>query len=297
MISIIISTRNRSDYIQACLKSILANTFKKFEILLADQSDNNQTKLAVKQLQSSKIRYFKSNRKGKSIGLNSMIRKARHNILAFTDDDCIVDKNWLQEINIFYKKYPNAAGVFGNVFPYMPQNHKGEFYTSTFESSHISEQTNPYETHWQVLGIGNNMSFRKSIIVKEGCFKEWLGPGSIALNGEETDLIFRLLIKKYSLMTNPNIITYHNRWLTKSQLTALLGTYSCGMCAFYSYYLFRTDDKKMVKFLKKQIITHIYQPLFHKKTEYLSGWWELSCFLRGSLVGAIFGIKDRFFKK
>jgi glycosyltransferase involved in cell wall biosynthesis len=309
MISVIISTRNRPSHIQTCLKSILNNTFQKFEILLVDQSNDNQTKLIVKQLRSNKIRFFKSNRKGKTVDLNSMIRVAKYNILSFTDDDCIVDKNWLQEIYDSYIKYPNTAGVFGNTYPYKPQNHPNEMCPAIF----IAKKTKSYQNHALLnhlfLGPGNNMSLQKSAIIKAKYFKEWLGTGSIAWAGEETDLIFRILIRKYILMTNPKMVVYHNRWLTKFQLMILSGAYSCGMIAFYSYYLFNANNIKVTKLIKKRFITYIYQPLsdyfvtachfrlrqlFYKKMELLSGLWELYCFLRGFILGAIFGIKDLF---
>ena len=309
MVSIIIATRNRPKQIQSCLYSILNNSFQQFEILLVDQSTNEQTKNIVKKIQSTKIRYFRSDTKGKSKGLNFLIQKAKHSIIACTDDDCVVDKNWLKEISKFYVRYPQAGGVFGNVLPYMPQRHRHEYCTSLVHNSRISKQTDPYKEHWLSLGIGNNMSFQKSVIEKEGAFKEWLGPGSLALNGEETDLIFRLLTKKYTLMTNPNMLVYHNRWLSYTQLKHLLGTYSCGMSAFYAYYLYRTHDKKISALLQKRFHTYITKPLlygldnlFHKRIrklmaeriEFFSGIWELYCFVRGWIIGTYYGIKDQF---
>jgi GT2 family glycosyltransferase len=276
-----------------------------------DQSDDSKTKYVIKQLQSNKIRYFKSHKKGKTRGLNAMIRIAKYEILAFTDDDCVVGKNWLQEINTFYKNHPHSAGVFGNVFPYKPYLHTDKFCTSTFTSRRISKQNDPYKIHWHVLGIGNNMSLRKSVVKKINYFREWLGPGSIALNGDETDLIFRILSKEYTLMTNPHMIVYHNRWLTSYQLIKLLGTYSCGMSAVYAYYLFYNGDKNMTTLIKKEIKTYIYPPfsdygksiyhfqfrqLFYKRMRLFTGFWELYCFLKGFSIGSIIGIKDYLYK-
>lgn len=243
MISILISTKNRPDKLERCLQSIVASSFQNFEIILIDQSNNKDTKTKVAHLQSKKIRYFKMNKIGKAKALNFAIKKSRNELLAFTDDDCIVTKNWLQEIHNSYRAHTHIAGVFGNTYAYKTTNTGKKICAATFKSDKKSFFSNPSIIHYQVLGQGNNMSLKKSVIVSVGMVKEWLGVGSLAKAGEESELIFRILKNKKILMTNPNMVVYHNRWLTYYNYQLLENSYTRGLFAFFAYYFFTSDGK------------------------------------------------------
>ena len=216
MISILISTRNRPQKIKNCIKFILKNYFKKFEIILIDQSTNSKTKKIVKKIKARKIRYLKLNNKGKSKALNLTLKKATEEIFAFTDDDCIVDKNWLKNIYQSFQKNKNIVGVFGKVLPYRPQLNKNKVCPCTFLNNKKRVISMPCY-HAKNIGFGNNMAFRRNIFEEIGGFKEWLGAGSITLLMHLALLCLRVLLKDHKILYNPKVKVYHNRWLTKNQ--------------------------------------------------------------------------------
>ena len=126
MISVIISTLHRPEKLHECLKKILASDVSDFEVIVVDQSKGYSTKSVVKQLGSPKIVYSKMNTKGKSKGLNDAVKRASGEILAFTDDDCLVDKHWLNNIHRALKENKNIVGVFGQVLPHESLLNKGK---------------------------------------------------------------------------------------------------------------------------------------------------------------------------
>ncbi len=89
MISVLIATKNRPTQLSQCLRSLLLNTYKNFEILVLDQSTTGKTEKYVRALKNKNITYLKLNNPGKSKALNWGISMAKGKILAFTDDDCI----------------------------------------------------------------------------------------------------------------------------------------------------------------------------------------------------------------
>ena len=238
MISVCLATRNRPEKLRQCLKAILNNTFQHFEIIIIDQSDNSKTKNIVSQLQSKKIRYVKMTATGKAKALNLAIKKAKNELLAFTDDDCLVAKDWLKTIHDTYKKFPHVAGVFGNTLAYPTKKSGVWICPATFQSTSARFFSSPSIIHYQVLGQGNNMSLKKSILMSIGLFKEWLGVGSVTKAGEESELIFRILIHKHILMTNPHMLVRHNRWLSKNEYQFQESTYTRGLFAFFAYYIY-----------------------------------------------------------
>jgi glycosyltransferase involved in cell wall biosynthesis len=250
-ITILIATRNRPHQIKQCLKSILQNSFRDYQILIADQSDDEKTIEAINSFHSKKINMIRM-QKGKSKGLNLLIKKAKTEILAFTDDDCIVDKDWLQTISQTYKNHPKLAGIFGNTYGYKPEDHLQNFCPSLFKVEKFQIHTFKNLNYYHV-GLGNNMSLKKSVIEKIGHFQEWLGVGSIGKSGEESEIIFRILKNNFILATNPKMIVYHNRWLNYKQYRIQNFFSTHGFIAFLSYYLFTPNRNHAWFFIKFRI--------------------------------------------
>lgn len=301
-ITVILVTRNRPLQIIDCVKSILKSSFKDYQILIADQSTNNQTVKTIKSLHSSKIEIVKMKKKGKARGLNLLVKKSESNILAFTDDDCIVSKSWLHQIIKTYDKFPNLAGIFGNVYPYKPKNHSSEICPSTFKAKKMLTHT--FEKfHYYQVGLGNNMSIKKSVIEKVGNFQEWLGPGSIATNGEESELIFKILKQGFILATNPKVFVFHNRWLNYKQEKLIQANYTQGFISFLAFYLFTKDQKHAWKFIKVKINERIF-PTFKNclrslKDFFKESWllfFEVFAVFKGISIGLIMAINKKIIK-
>lgn len=300
MISILISTRNRPSQLKECLNSIFVNTYKNFEVLIIDQSTNSETKDIVKKFDSKKIIYEKIEEKGKAKALNKMIKTAKNEILAFTDDDCIVDKHWLEEINRSFQEQPQISGVFGNAYPYEPEKHPFEICPALFKTNNESAFHQASIVHYKVLGQGNNMSLRKSVINEVGNFNEWLGTGSISRAGEEGDLIFKILLNGHTLITNPKIIVFHNRWLTKSKESLQQSYYSRGIMAFSSYYLLSDHNAYARKFIKirfsDRIITILNQIRIlsvQLLKQIFLFFFEIINITAGLFIGLVMAVKKR----
>lgn len=302
MISVIIATLNRPNKLNHCLKSVLNNVFSDFEIIVVDQSINDRTKKIVYQFNFKKIKYFKINSKGKSKALNYAIRKSSGQILAFTDDDCIVDKNWLKNINRSLKQ-KDFSGAFGKTLPYRPKQNVGKICPCTFDKKDKKIISKPI-SHWNNVGFGNNMAFKKSIFKQIGDFKQWLGPGSIGSNAEDAEFALRALINKKIILFNPKIQVHHNRWITKEQFRKQSLSYSCGEVACYGYFAFQKKEfaKKVIRnnfkdsyyILRNSVKSFL---LFRKNSSSLiyNSFEKTIYRLRGLLIGYYFSVKDPLF--
>lgn len=230
MISVVIASRNRQKKLLKCVGSILKNRHLNFEVIIVDQ-----TKSPLKNsIQNSCVRYFHKPGKGKSKALNIGISKARGNILAFTDDDCIVSEAWLNSIDKFFKQHRDVDAVFGQTFPYEPNINKGLICPCTNKFKKLEFFKKP--TFHMNIGFGNNMAIKKQAFVQFGNFKEWLGPGSIGSNAEDAEFILRLLTNKKTVGRNPLMIVFHDNWLNQEKMANLYKSYVCGEIACYGYY-------------------------------------------------------------
>lgn len=122
-VSIIIAFRNEENNIIPCLKSLISQNYysENFEIVLCnDHSEDNSVEL-IKQFISSNpnfkiILIENSNYEiGKKQAISNAVKHTNFDILAFTDADCVVGKNWLKSIASAFTQFKEAKMLCGPV--------------------------------------------------------------------------------------------------------------------------------------------------------------------------------------
>ncbi len=289
MISVIIATRNRPLALRECLVSLgkCANTAH--EIIIADQSDATDTAVQKYIRAHPKIRYYTLKSKGKSRALNFILPKAKGDIVALTDDDCIASPTWLASITYFFNSHGDTSGVFGKVLPFQPQKHKNMICPCTFTKTKQRVFNKPIY-HAANIGFGNNMAFRKKIFNQSVKFRDWLGPGSVAGTANDAYLTLQLLTQGNALAYEPDIVMYHNRWLTKKEMRKQDLSYTCGEMACYGYFHFQGYS------FATQIIRSNFASSWHNLKPGKSLYYELSKIFykfRGLYIAWIYSHVDR----
>ena len=130
------------------------------ELLVVDQSDNEKTAVLAESLNDSRALFHKMKGTGLSRARNFAIDLSRGAIIAFTDDDCVVEKDWIEKIVQEFSNRPGISALYGRVLPY-GKAMDGMFChaVSSSEEELIADKLMlPYS-----MGHGNNMSFRKDI--------------------------------------------------------------------------------------------------------------------------------------
>ena len=61
VVSVIINCHNGEKYLSKCIKSILAQTYKNWEIVFWDNCSTDNSKKIIKNFKDTRIKYFKSN--------------------------------------------------------------------------------------------------------------------------------------------------------------------------------------------------------------------------------------------
>jgi len=86
--------------------------------LVVDQSTDRATADALAPLLADpRVHYVQSTERGKGAALNTGLAMARTEIVACTDDDCIVAADWLDSMAAAFAGRPQVAIVFGAVAP------------------------------------------------------------------------------------------------------------------------------------------------------------------------------------
>src|SRR3989338_2257773 len=101
-ISIVIATHDRHDTIRKTIQALLRQDFpkSKYEILVVSDAVDGTNEMVEKMAKGTKciVRLIKANSRWPDVKRNIGIENANGSIIAFTDDDVLLDKNWLAEI-------------------------------------------------------------------------------------------------------------------------------------------------------------------------------------------------------
>jgi glycosyltransferase involved in cell wall biosynthesis len=188
-ICVVVPTRDRPEHIRECVGSILACPSVR-SLIVIDQSKSQESAVALQAFHAdARLRYVRSATRGVSAARNAAIAMCAESIIAFTDDDCRVPRDWVQRIQRVFADDPDAAVVCGRVRG--PAEAKNLGYVTEFEPSrrvHRGQIPRP-GTDW---GISANMAVRLDVLHTVGAFDPMLGAGAPLRSGAEFDLLVRV---------------------------------------------------------------------------------------------------------
>lgn len=105
--SLIIPTFKRADEVQECLESLTKQTFKDFEVILADGTPEKSLEdVAVPFKQSLNLQFLYEEYIGVSEARNMGYEHANGEYIIFLDSDCIIPQQYLQKVDDFLQKTP-----------------------------------------------------------------------------------------------------------------------------------------------------------------------------------------------
>jgi GT2 family glycosyltransferase len=218
-----------------CVASILENKAPSFELLLVDQSDDPALESAVRSLPSDpRLLYLKTGTRGLAFGRNLGIERARSDLIACTDDDCVVPSNWVEQIRASLMLDSRIAAVYGNVRP-APHNRQRGFIPGCLRAAPFIAK-NIRHQH-RVDGMAGNMGIRRSAWKRLGEFDEMLGAGSRFFAGEDLDFSIRALNAGFFVYANTDFEVIHHGFRSWTEGPHLIEGYLHGIGAMVAKHL------------------------------------------------------------
>jgi glycosyltransferase involved in cell wall biosynthesis len=210
--SAIICTRDRRTSLSECLASMASLDLSDlaFELIVSDNGSRDDTADVVRQFADKApfpVRYVYESAPGASRARNAGIAAARGDFLLFTDDDCIVARDWAKA----------AVAILGAA-PMQMVGGRVELY----DPSHIDVTTKTSLTR-EVLhdptGVRGfvhsaNLCFSRRVLERIGDFDTRLGAGGRYVAAEDMDLIYRASIGNIPVVYEPSIVVRHNHGRT-----------------------------------------------------------------------------------
>ena len=199
--SLIIGTLNRSDCIGYCFESLRNQTYKDFEIIVIDQSENDLTEKLLESFCDMTIVYKRVTFKGLSKARNEAIRHARGDYYCLIDDDAYYSEDYLSNIGKHIKINDKTitTGYIWNT------KTKNDFVN--YKALSVGKKLSPRQVI--IYCPSAAVSFPKDIISVSGNFDEEFGVGAKYGAGEETDFILRAMRQGYAVKYYSDVKVRH----------------------------------------------------------------------------------------
>jgi glycosyltransferase involved in cell wall biosynthesis len=242
MISVLVCTRNRSHSLQQTLKSLQEMVVPiglPWELIIVDNNSSDNTRETAKNFihnSDLNVKYVMEINRGLSHARNRGIEESRGKIIAFTDDDCIVNQDWLTAIAKNFSSDASLFGIGGRV----------ELYNQTdipVSIRRCNEQVifSSIDKIFSLI-IGCNMAFSRQAFDIVGMFDIDFGAGTRFASAEDSDFLYRIYKKGLKITYYPDVVVYHNHGRrNNSQIKSLNEGYAKGRGAFYCKYILMGD--------------------------------------------------------
>ena len=200
-VSVVVATYNGARTLEACLKSLRALNYPKYEVVVVDDGSTDDTADIVKRF--PEIQYLHQTNQGLSVARNRGIDVASGEIVAFTDSDCRADPDWLYYlISDLQHAGEGFVGIGGhNFLPPEDSAVAAAVLASPGGPSHVM-LTDKEAEHIP----GCNMAFYKWALAEIHNFDPVFHAA-----GDDVDVCWRLQDRGYKLAFSPAGFVWHYR--------------------------------------------------------------------------------------
>lgn len=224
-ISVIVPNYNSASTLPDCIQSLLNLNYpkEKLEILVVD---NGSTDNSVQIIKTFPVKLITENNvKGSYAARNSGVREATGEICAFTDADCIVDRDWLRNAVKYFDA--EVGGVAGKIIAAQPRTLVEEFLMirNTFDQSRFFRH--PYYP----FAVTANVLYKRAVFDIVGTFEtHWVSGGDV-------DFSWRMQMQGgLKLVFAEDCIVYHRHRTNPKALYQMSKRHIYGACLLNEKY-------------------------------------------------------------
>lgn len=219
-VSIVICTYNRKKLLKDCLDSIFAMEYPKsrYKIIIVDGGSSDGTKELCKRF--PRVMFVTEKRFGVAYARNKGAELAHGSVVAYTDDDCIVDKYWLKNLVSGFQFSESIIGVGGPVYPFNPEIIPQKILVKPA----LGLFDNGEHLNFIQCFITSNSAFKRKIfeVIK---FDEKLGATrreNRLISGEDVDFCQTLVAHGHKLLYTPYAKVYHQISINRLRVAYIL---------------------------------------------------------------------------
>jgi glycosyltransferase involved in cell wall biosynthesis len=216
-VTVAVCTRDRPRLLQRCLASIaaadaVAGEEVELDLLVVDNAsaDDETRRTAF----ASGARCVREPIPGLDFARNRAVQESRGEVVAFVDDDAVVDPTWLRTLIRSFAAEPDARAVSGQVLALRVDTPaRFEFERTTgfslgWDPTMFTLALGPEMPFRPGMGVGCNMAFRRDALDAVGPFDEALDTGRPLPGGGDLDIMIRMVLAG-GVFFEPSATVFH----------------------------------------------------------------------------------------
>jgi GT2 family glycosyltransferase len=248
--TVVVCTRDRPEDMARCLPGLAQLADQGHDVVVIDNCPSNDRTRELVALYPQ-VRYILEARAGLDVARNRGLREAQGAIVAFTDDDAMVDPAWLDALRANFTD-PTVALVTGITMPIELETPAQIWF----------EQTNGFQRGYERrvfdlqtvaplgagrIGAGVNMAIRRSALRMIGLFDEALDGGTPAMSGGDQEFFYRVLARGFRAVYDPAALVWHRHRRDWAGLQRCIEGYGVGLFAWWTRAFLVEGDWNVLK--------------------------------------------------
>jgi glycosyltransferase involved in cell wall biosynthesis len=115
LVSVVLPAVDRPQLLRRALESVAAQRYERFEVLVVDDGGDEDSRAVVEEFCDSRIRWSRIPRGGVCAARNAALASARGEIVAYLDDDNVMDPDWLYAVVCAFDQRPDVDVLYGAI--------------------------------------------------------------------------------------------------------------------------------------------------------------------------------------
>lgn len=199
---------------------------------------------------SDKVRVVRELIPGVASARNRGFTSSTGSILVFTDDDVMVEPNWLRTLAARFVVEPDIDALGGLILPAALETRAQLWFEEYFGGfsrwfwpmssrleHHPDDQMFPFAPGRYAAGA--NMAFRREALERAGGFPRELGTGTPALGGEDLAIFLELASLGSTIGFEPRAVVRHHHRRQEADFRRQVFGYGAGLTAMYTRFVLR----------------------------------------------------------
>lgn len=241
-VSVIVTTRGNRPTLKRCLHSVLDSDYNGFDVMVVDHGppSPDTPRLLVTQFPGEqRLRYLEEPYSSASMARNTAVARTTATVVAFLDDDVVVDAQWLRRSVESLLREADVACVTGrsaspqvrDATGFAPELSADGWERRTYRRSDADNGHPLFACTAGGLGAGAGIVMWTHAAREIGGFDVALGPATPACGGEHIDLVARLLRCGYTVSYEPEAIVWREHPANPEARRAEIYRYGIGLGA------------------------------------------------------------------
>ena len=243
LVTVAVCTRDRPEDMKLCLEALSHLDYPNLDILVVDNAPQTESTKELVETHYPSVRYVREPRPGLDWARNRAILEAKGEIIAYTDDDVVVDPDWVKALAQVFTENLEVMAVTGLVVPYELEAESQvlfEMYGGFgrgFERKWHRKTSAKLPWQWfgaGQFGTGANMAYRRSIFEKIGFFDPALDVGTVTNGGGDLEMFIRVLKAGHTLVYEPKALIRHRHRQEYEKLRKQISYNGIGLYAYFT---------------------------------------------------------------